>query len=93
MTKKQKILGFFVILPLVLAYSYNKYLVYSGNWLEDYQNHFKVVFLLISICSSLWLAIISKKEKDFKWFVFSVSVFVILLYVLYVGLNFVSISF
>ena len=55
MTKKQKILIFLVILPLVLAYLYNRQFEYSGNWLEDYQNHFKFGFVFISIFSTAWL--------------------------------------
>ncbi len=91
--KKWLIFIFLVILPFVLGIFYDKKFEYAGNWLEDYQNYFKVGFLLVSITSSAWLALIAKKEKNIFLLVVSVIIFIILSYILYLGINLISISF
>ncbi|PIR96025.1 MAG: hypothetical protein COT92_03280 [Candidatus Doudnabacteria bacterium CG10_big_fil_rev_8_21_14_0_10_42_18] len=93
MPKKLKILIFLVISPLVLAYLYDRQFEYAGNWLEDYQNHFKFGFVLISAISSAWIGVIAKKEKDNLWLALSIIIFMILAYIFYLGLNVVNISF
>ena len=64
MTKKQKILGLLVILPLKLAYLYDRLFEYSGNWLEDYQYHFKFGFFFIAIFGTVWLAKLTYKDQS-----------------------------
>ena len=93
MTKTQKIFGFLVVLPLILAYWYDRQFEYSGNWLEDYQNHFKLGFLIVSIVSTLWIIILSKKENNYLWLITSIVIFLILIYIFLVGINLTNISF
>lgn len=93
MTKKQKVLLILVIIPLCLAFLYNRFFEYAGNWLEDYQNYFKTAFLLISIFGSLWLIKVSRTEKNYLWFIFSIILTILLAIVLYIGIAFIHISF
>jgi hypothetical protein len=87
MTKKQKILWFLIVLPLVLGFVYDKLFRYSGNWLEDYQNYFKFGFILLSLGSSIWLLIIAKKEQNKTWLSFSILSCILLLVYLYMGFS------
>ena len=78
MTKKQKVLVFGVVLPLVLFYLYDMLFRRSGNWLEDYQNNFKIGFLAISVLGAGWLTRLSWLEKSSAknvWLVFSLFIF------------------
>ena len=76
--KKIKILLSLVILPILLGFIYDKLFRYAGNWLEDYQNYFKIGFLVLSIISTAWLALISKKDKSWVWLVVSLILLVLL---------------
>ena len=82
-----------IFIPNLLGYIYDKLFRYSGNWLEDYQNHFKFSFLVISILGTVWLIILSKKEKKYIWLMFSVLVLLALLFYLYMGYAVVNMSF
>jgi len=92
MTKKQKILAFLVILPNILAYVYDYFFNQSANWLEDYQNYFKIGFIIISLLSSLWLVYISKKEKNVMWLIFSIILLIFLSVYLYFAIAVASSS-
>jgi len=93
MTKKIKILVLLVVLPLLLGFIYDKFFRYAGNWLEDYQNYFKVGFLVISILSTGWLVLISKKEKSWVWFGCSLALLVLLLVYLFFALAIINSSY
>lgn len=92
MSKKQKIFWFLVVLPEVVANLYSRIFEYSGNWLEDYKLYFIVGFSLISILSSSWLILVSFKEKNFIWLIFSSIVLIGLIIYLYLGLAIVNMN-
>lgn len=93
MKKKMKILGLLVMLPLLLIQLYTYFFESAGNWLEDYRNYFKVGFLALSIFSSIWLVIISKKEKNWIWFGISTTLLILLLIYLYFALAIINSSY
>ena len=71
MNKKQNILIFLVILPIILAYLYSQFFDHSGNWLETYKNDFKIGFFILAIAaiviapiaaSAIQLAISRRRE-------------------------------
>lgn len=93
MNKKLVIVVFLVVLPNLLSFVYDKMFRYSGNWLEDYQNYFKVGFLIISILGTAWLAVISKKEKNYIWLFFSLILLILLLVYLFFGLAIINSSY
>ena len=93
MRKKIKILSLLIILPHLLALAYDKQFRYSGNWLEGYQNYFKLGFLAISILGAGWLVAIAKKEKSYIWLACSVILLVLLLFYLYLAVAIINTSF
>jgi predicted Na+-dependent transporter len=93
MKKKIAILVFLVIFPNVLGQIYDNKFRYAGNWLEDYQNYFKLGFLIISILASAWLLFISKKDKSYIWLTFSVILLILLLIYLYFAVTIINTSF
>jgi hypothetical protein len=93
MKKKLGVLLFLVILPIVLIQFYTYYFEFAGNWLEDYRNYFKLGFLVVSILSTGWLAVISKKEKSWVWFSLSLVLLILLLAYLYFAIIIINTSF
>lgn len=88
MTKKQKIFGFLVILPLILVYLYDSFFDYSGNWLEDYQYYFKFGFFFIAIFGTAWLVKLTYKAQGFGskiWLFLEVILLLALLVYAYLG--------
>lgn len=92
MIKKFSILLFGVISPIILIQLYNYYFQIAGNWLEDYQNYFKVGFLIVSILSTVGLVLIAKKEKNYLWLSCSIILLVLLLAYLYFALVIINTS-
>lgn len=92
MVKKISVLLLLVITPVILIQLYNYYFEYAGNWLEDYQNYFKLGFLIISILSTGWLVIRSKKERNNIWLAFSIILLILLLGYLYFALIIINTS-
>jgi predicted Na+-dependent transporter len=92
MLKKISILLLLIILPNILAFIYDNLFRYSGNFLEDYQNYFKIGFIVVSIISTIWLMVISKKGKNYIWFGLSLVLLVLLLIYLYLGLAVINMS-
>ncbi len=93
MTKKQKILVFLILTPVLLINLYSKIFNYSSNWFEYNQNFIKIIFLVIATLSSFWLMVISKKESNKLWFSVSLVMAVILLVYLYIAYSISSITF
>jgi cytochrome bd-type quinol oxidase subunit 2 len=93
MTKKQKVLTYLIAIPVILIQVYNFYFQYASNWLEDYQNYFKLTFLTISIIGSIWLIMISKKDKTNIWLALSVILLVLLLLYLYIAITIIKTSY
>ncbi len=91
--KKILILVFLVLLPNALSFVYDQLFRLSGNWLEDYQNYFKVGFLILSIIGAIWLVVISKKGKNYIWLVFSILILIALLAYLYLAFAIINSSF
>lgn len=92
MIKKLSILLFLIITPVILIQLYNHYFEYAENWLGDYQNYFKLGFLIISILGSLWLILISKKERNIIWLSCSIVLLLLLLAYLYFALIIINTS-
>ena len=93
MNKKLYILLILIVLPEILGFIYDALFRYSGNFLEVYQNYFKVGFLLTSIVGSIWLIVVSKKEKQYIWLAFSTVLLIVLLIYLYMGLVIINMSY
>jgi hypothetical protein len=93
MTKKQKILVFLILTPVLIVNLYNKIFNYSSNWFEHNQNFIKIIFLIISTLSSFWLMVVSKKESNKLWFSVSLVITAILLVYLYSAYSISSITF
>ncbi len=93
MQKKIIVLLSLVILPVVLIQVYTFYFEFAGGFLEQYRNYFKVGFLLTSIIGSIWLVVVSKKEKQYTWLVFSILLLIALLIYLYMGLAIINMSY
>ncbi len=93
MTKKQKVLVFCIILPLTLIPIYNQLFQRSANWLEEYQNYFKVGFLLLAVVGDIWLLLISKSEKKIIWLTASVVLLILLIVYCYFALAIANSSF
>jgi hypothetical protein len=93
MTKKLTVLFLAVIAPIILIQLYNYYFQYAGNWLEDYQNYFKLGFLVISILGTGWLALMAKKDKSYIWLGFSIILLTSLLFYLYFAVAIINTSF
>jgi predicted Na+-dependent transporter len=93
MLKKISILLFTIILPLALAQTYAKYFDFAGGWLEQNRNYFKIGFLLTSIFGNIWLIVVSKKEKQYIWLVFSILLLIALLIYLYMGIAIINMSY
>ena len=93
MAKKLSILLSLVILPNILGIIYDRMFRYAGNWLENYQNYFKIGFIVISIIGTGWLVVIAKKEKSYIWLGFSIILLILLLAYLYAGLIIINTSF
>lgn len=93
MTKKLNILVFLVIIPVLLIQIYTKYFEFAGNWLEDYRNYFKFGFLVLSLISTGWLVLVSKKDKNYGWLWFAVGLLILLLIYLYFAIAIVNSSY
>jgi len=93
MTKKQKILGFLVLMPIILANLYNKYFERTSDWRENYQNHIKITLLLVSLISSIWIIIIAKKDQSKLWMILGILLTICLAIYLYIGVSIISMSF
>ncbi len=93
MDKKQKTLLVFVTVPLVLAWLYNQTFSDSGNWLEDYQNFFKIGFVTLSLIGSIRLFVLARKDKSNLWLIFSVLISLAIVVFLYLGMSITNISF
>ena len=96
MTKKQKILAFLVVIPLVAAYVYDRLFRYSGNWLETNQSYFIFGFALISLFGIGWLIKMTYTEKSLLGrflLILEIILFLGLLGYIYVGLAFINLGF
>ncbi|MFA5990985.1 MAG: hypothetical protein WC794_01920 [Candidatus Doudnabacteria bacterium] len=93
MTKKLNILIFLVIIPNIMAVVYDKLFRYSSNWFEDYQNFFKLGFVIISVISTGWLVLLSKKDKSYGWLWFAVGLLILLIIYLYFAIAVVNSSY
>lgn len=93
MTKKLKILSLGIVLPALLAYLYNIVIDHPGNWLEDYANTIKMGLLIISLISSIYLGIVSKKENNNIWLSISIFFVCILIILIYLAYAVISITF
>lgn len=93
MTKKQKILGFLVFLPILTVNLYDKAFKYTGDWRENYQNHIKISLLLVSLISSIWIIIIAKEDQSKPWMILGILLTICLAIYLYIGVSLISMSF
>ena len=93
MTKKLKILILLVFIPNILSIIYDRLFRYSANWLEDYQNYFKLSLVILSIIGTIWLVFISKKEKSYGWFWATLSLLIILIIYLYFAVAVINSSY
>mgnify|MGYP001576164386 CR=1 FL=1 len=93
MKKNSTILIVLVALPIALAYIYKFNFEYSGGWLEKYQDHFILGFLLIALIGSAWLCRISSNEKNKIWLSVSIVLSLWVAFSLYAGLVVANLSF
>ncbi len=91
--KKINILVFLVIIPNLLGFVYDRLFRHAGNWLEDYQNYFKVGFLVISILATGWLIVLAKKGKNYIWLTCSLILLILLLVYLFFGIAIINSSY
>lgn len=65
----------------------------SGNWLEDYQYHFKFSFLIIAIFGDVWLLKLTYNDVGLYskiWFFLQMFLLIALLVYAYLGVAFVN---
>jgi len=93
MTKKISIFVFLVVIPNLLGWIYDKIFRYSGNFFEQYQNYFKLGFLIISVLSTGWLIVISKKERSYIWLWLFIVLFILLAIYLFFAIAVINSSY
>lgn len=76
-----------IIIPILLSYGYNFYFNNSGNWLETYQNQFKIGFLILSLASSIWLLLKSVQTKSKIWVTISTILIIGLTIFIYLSIS------